>query len=116
MKKKTQRTAKVGLAPAHTVAEGRVKTGPLWSNLELGYCDDPEGVAESRWLMLSQVRMSARAHTHTHKHTHTCTRPSPLRLQKSEGNRGQSGEAKGEPRSIRRRGHTSQEAREFLSW
>ena len=71
MKKKTQRTAKVGLAPAHTVAEGRVKTGPLWSNLEPGYCDDPEGVAESRWLMLSQVRMSARAHTQTHTNTHT---------------------------------------------
>ena len=63
LNKKAQKTAKVGLAPAHTVAEGRVKTGPLWSNLEPGYCDDPEGGAESRWLMLSQVRMSARAHT-----------------------------------------------------
>ena len=34
----------MGLAPAHTVAEGRVKTGPLWSNLELGYCDRKHGL------------------------------------------------------------------------
>ena len=46
-----------------------LRTGSLWSNLESGCCDDTEGVAETRWLMLSQVRM--RAHTHTHTHTHT---------------------------------------------
>ena len=88
-----------------------LRTGPLWLNLESRCCDDPEGVAETRWTMLSQ------AHTciHTHTHTHTCTRPSPLGLQKSEGTRGPPGEAKGEPRSIRRRGHTAQEAREFPS-
>ena len=61
MKKKTQRTAKVGLAPAHTVAEGRVENLPLWSNLEPRCCDDPEGAAETRWPMLSE----ACAHTHT---------------------------------------------------
>ena len=37
-----------------------LRTGPLWLNLESRCCDDPEGVAETRWPMLSQ------AHTHTH--------------------------------------------------
>ena len=48
-------------------------------------------------------------------HTHTCTWPSPSRLQKSEETRVQPGEAKGQARSIRRRGHSSQEAGEFPS-
>ena len=41
-----------------------LRTGPLWLNLESRCCDDPEGVAETRWPMLSQ------AHTHTHTHVH----------------------------------------------
>ena len=82
-----------------------LRTGPLWSNLESRCCDDPEGAAETRWPMLSLA----------HTHTHTCMWPSPLRLQKSEETRGQPGEAKGESRSIRRRSHTYQEARESLS-
>ena len=44
-------------------------------------------------------------------HTYTCTWPSLLGLQKSEEDR----QAKVESRSIRRRGHTSQEARVFSS-
>ena len=101
-------TERLSILPHFTqLLRAGLRTGPLWSNLEPRCCDDPEGAAETRWPMLSQARARA--------HTHTCTWPSPLRLQKSEGTRGQPGEAKGQPRSIRRRGHTSQEAGEFPS-
>ena len=103
-------TERLSILPQVTqLIRAELRTGPVLSNLESRCCDDPEGVAETRGPMLSQAR--ARAHTHTH----TCMWPSPLRLQKSEGTRGQPGEAKGQPRSIRRRGHTSQEAGEFPS-
>ena len=83
-----------------------LRTGPLWSNLESRCCDDPEGAAKTRWPTLSQAR--TRTHTHVHE-------AFTLRLQKSEESRGQPGDTKGELRSIRRRGHTSQEAGEFSS-
>ena len=83
-----------------------LRTGSLWSNLESRCCDDPEGVAKTRWPTLSQAR--TRTHTHVHE-------AFTLRLQKSEESRGQPGDTKGELRSIRRRGHTSQEAGEFSS-
>ena len=82
-----------------------LRTRPLWLNLESGSCDDPEGAAETRWLMLSQ----ARAHTHTHVHVAFTFAATEVR-----GNQRATGEAKGEPRSIRRRSHTSQEAGESL--
>ena len=83
-----------------------LRTGPLWLNLESRCCDDPEGAAKTRWPTLSQ------APTRTHTHVHEAF---TLRLQESEEDRGQPGEAKVESRSIRRRGHTSQEARVFSS-
>ena len=63
---------------------------------------------ETRWPRLSG------AHTHAHTHMHVAF---TLTLQKSEEDRGEErpGEAKGGSRSIRRRGHTSQEARVFSS-
>ena len=94
------------LSQVTQLLRARLRTGPLWSNLESRCCDDPEGAAKTRWPMLSQV------HTRTHTHVHEAF---ALRLQKSEEDRGQPGEAKGEPKSIRRRGHTSQEAGEFSS-
>ena len=109
-------TERLSILPQLTQLLGAgLRTGPLRSNLESRCCDDPKGVVETRWPMLSQAHTRARAHTHTHTHTHTCTRHSPLRLQKSEETRGQPREAKGELRSTRRRGHTSQEAGEFPS-
>ena len=108
MKKKTQRTAKAGLAfsaslcqippvlthqtkmlvlPPRITDEIRdterlsilpqltqllgagLRTGPLRSNLESRFCDDPKGVVETRWPMLSQAHTRARTHTHTHTHT-----------------------------------------------
>ena len=99
-------TERLSILPQLTqLLRAGLRTGPLWSNLESRCCDDPEGAAETRWPMLSQAS----------EHTHTCTWQSPLGLQKSEGTRGQPGEAKGQSRSIRRRGHTSQKAREFAS-
>ena len=53
LNKKAQKTAKVGLAPAHTAAGAGLRTGPLWSNLESRCCDDPEGAAETRRPMVS---------------------------------------------------------------
>ena len=68
-------TARLGILPQVTqLLSSRLRTGPLWSNLESRCCDDPEGAAETTGPMLSQARA----------HTHTCTWPSPLRLQKSE--------------------------------
>ena len=43
-----------------------LRTGTLWSNLEPRCCDDPEGVAETRWTMLSQAHTCIHTHTHTH--------------------------------------------------
>ena len=68
-------TERLGILPQVTqLLSSRLRTGPLWSNLESRCCDDPEGAAETTGPMLSQARA----------HTHTCTWPSPLRLQKSE--------------------------------
>ena len=86
-----------------------LRTRRLWLNLESGSGEDPEGAAETRWPMLSQ----ARAHTHTHTHVHVAFTFAATEVR---GNKRATGEAKGEPRSTRRRGHTSQEARESLSW
>ena len=94
------------LSQVTQLLRARLRTGPLWSNLESRCCDDPEGAAKTRWPTLSQ------APTRTHTHVHEAF---ALRLHKSEEDRGQPGEAKGEPKSIRRRGHTSQEAGEFSS-
>ena len=64
---------------------------------------------------MAQTEPGTHICTHACMHTQMSMWPSPLRLQKSEETRGQPGEAKGELRSTRRRGHTSQEAGEFPS-
>ena len=74
-----------------------LRTGPLWSNLEPGCCDDPEGAAETRWPMVSQVR----THTHTRaRGLHLCSYRSQ---REPEGNQERPKESRG---LIRRRGHT----------
>ena len=81
-----------------------------WLNLASRCCDDTEGVAETEWRRPVAPDWARQTHTHTHTHARVL-----LRLQKSEENRWQPGEDKGESRSIRNRGHTAQEAREFSS-
>ena len=75
-------TERLGILPQVTqLLSSRLRTGPLWSNLESRCCDDPEGAAETRWPMLSQ----ARAHTHTHaRGLHLCGYSSQ---REQEGNR-----------------------------
>ena len=104
---KNRDTERLSILPQVTqLLSAGLRTGSLWSNLESRCCDDSEGAAKTRWPRLSQA--------YTHAHTHV-PEAFTLRLQKSEESRGQPGDTKGELRSIRRRGHTSQEAREFSS-
>ena len=101
-------TERLSILPQVTqLIRAELRTGPVLSNLESRCCDDPEGAAETRRPMLSQ------AHAHTQAHVHVVF---TFVATEVRGNKRATGEAKGEPRSTRRRGHTSQEAKESLSW
>ena len=62
IKDENRDTERLSILPHLTQLLGSgLRTGPVWSNLESRCCDDPEGAAETRWPMASQVR--PRTHT-----------------------------------------------------
>ena len=55
-------TERLSILPQVTqLIRAELRTGPVLSNLESRCCDDPEGVAETRWPMLSQAHTRTRA-------------------------------------------------------